>query len=278
MERKVISTERFPKLSYTVSGKGYPVILLHGFPLDGKIWDNVVTRISKEYCVIVPDIPGCGSSHFAGEVLSIEDMAKSIKLIADHEKLDKIILAGHSMGGYAALAFAALFPGKLLGIGLVHSFATADSEEKKDQRLKSIELFKKGGREPFIRQMIPTLFSAASRTELTEAIRSITERALLTENKSLIAFYNAMINRPDRTSNLKDSTVPVLWIIGEDDNIAINKNLMQQTSLANVNFVYVYSHCGHMGMIEADEALSNDLMSFAEYCCWRDRTNYVEKG
>jgi pimeloyl-ACP methyl ester carboxylesterase len=82
----------------------------------------------------------------------------------------------------------------------------------------------------------------------------------------MIAFYNAMINRPDSTAILNNNNVPVLWIIGADDNIATTKNLMQQTSLANVNFVYIYNKCGHMSMIEAKEKLCGDLNGFAAYC------------
>jgi len=266
MGRKNISNSKFPQLSYTVSGKGVTLVLLHGFPLDGAIWDDSVQLLSEQYNVIVPDIPGCGASTFSGEELSIEDIAESVRLILEHEQIDKAIIAGHSMGGYAALAFAELFPDKILGLGLVHSFATPDNEEKKEHRRKSIELFRKGGKEPFIGQMIPVLFADESKIIHREAVNNIKSRALLTADTSLIAFYNAMINRPDRTSILKDNTLPVLWIIGSDDTIATTKNLMQQTSLSNVNFVYVYSNCGHMSMIEAKDRLCEDVGTFMSYC------------
>lgn len=266
MERKYISTTKFPKLSYTVHGKGDPIVLLHGFPLDGSLWDKVVPPLAKDYMLIVPDMPGSGDSTFAGEELSIEEMAEAAKLILDEEHIQSAIVTGHSMGGYVALAFAELYPRQLKGLGLIHSFAKADTEEKKEQRRKSIELFKKGGKEAFIRQMIPALFSPASKDRCSEDIKVLTESALLTDNKSLIAFYNAMINRPDRSATLRNSEGPVLWVIGADDTIASPENLMQQTSLANVNFVYTCNGCGHMSMIESPSELVSYISSFAVYC------------
>lgn len=259
-------TARYPKLSYSVFGSGKVIVLLHGFPLDGGIWDGVLPFLSKHYKVIVPDLPGCGQSTYGTDDLSIEDIAESAHLILSNEKVERAVLAGHSMGGYAALAFAGLYPNIICGLALIHSFASPDNEEKKEQRRKTIELFRKGGKEPFIRQMVPALFAENSKNKYKDVINRITTRALLTETKSLVAFYNAMIKRPDRTCILNNNKMPVLWCIGNEDNIATTKNLMQQTSLSYVNFVNVYKNCGHMGMIEAKDALSSDLVQFMTYC------------
>lgn len=266
MSTKTINTPKYPELYYRISGTGPAIVLLHGFPLDGSIWDEVVEGLSANYTVIVPDIPGAGKSSFTGTGLSIEDIAETVKLILDEEKIGTAIVAGHSMGGYAALAFAENYPDAIQGLGLIHSTATADNDEKKEQRRKSIALFEKGGKDAFIRQMIPTLFAEQNREHYSATIKELTEMALLTESKSMIAFYNAMINRPDRTSVLKGAKMPVLWAIGQDDGIIPYKNLMQQTSLANVNFVYTYEDCGHMGMIEVTEGLVDNIKSFAAYC------------
>lgn len=267
MNLKTIVTPKFPQLSYTVYGSGQAIILIHGFPLDGSIWHEVATEVAKKYMVIVPDLPGSGQSTFAGDTLSVEDMAESIQLILQAEGITKAIIAGHSMGGYAAMAFAELYPQSIAGLGMIHSTAAADTEEKKEQRRKSIALFnKEGGKDPFIRQMIPALFAESAKTALKEAINTVTELALLTESRSLTAFYNAMINRPDRKPILYNSKVPVMWAIGEDDSIIPAKNLTQQTSLSNVNFVHTYGNCGHMSMIEKPEDLIENFISFAAYC------------
>lgn len=266
MEKKNITTAKFPRLSYTIHGSGKPIVLLHGFPLDSSLWNKVVPGLAKDYMLIVPDLPGSGDSTFEGEDLSVEDMATAVQLILDEEQVQSAVIAGHSMGGYVALAFAELFPSYLEGLALIHSTAKADTNEKKEQRRKSIELFKKGGKEPFIRQMIPALFSPESKERCADEIKALTGRALLTENKSLVAFYNAMINRPERTSILKNSEGPVLWGIGADDSVITPENIIQQTSLANVNFVYTCNGVGHMSMIESPDELISYMSLFLAYC------------
>lgn len=266
MQTKTISTAKFPELYYRLSGTGNAIVLLHGFPLDGTIWDNVVTKLSRDYTLIVPDLPGAGQSAFRGTELSIDDMAESVKAILESEGIKNAVVAGHSMGGYAAIAFAELYPEMIAGLGMIHSTATADTEEKKEQRRKSIALFEKGGKDAFIKQMIPTLFAEQNREKFNEEINSLTEQALLTESKSMVAFYNAMINRADRTNSLKTATMPILWVIGENDGIIPPKNLIQQTSQANVNFVHTHRDCGHMSMVEVPGDLVDNIKSFADYC------------
>lgn len=263
-ENKVISTSQFPEISYTVYGDGPPVILLHGFPLNRTIWEDVASDLADRFKVITPDLPGAGDSPFLTERLSVEDMAEFVHAIIAHEGLEKVIIAGHSMGGYVAIAYADKYPGNLAGLGMIHSTARADSKEKKEQRMKAIELFRKGGEKHFIHQMVPPLFGNGKGYD-TEINRLIST-SLLTSSKSLISFYNAMMDRRERSSILHKLTMPVLWVLGEDDKVLPIKDLTQQTSLANVNYVYVYSDCGHMSMIEAPLNLKNDLADFAVYC------------
>ena len=266
MKNVTFQTDKFPAISYSIYGTGNPIVLLHGFPFDRSLWSDVVDDLSKNHQVIVPDLPGCGESSFIGEDLTVEDMAEFVCEILTHEKIERAVIAGHSMGGYAAVAFAELYPENLAGIAFVHSFATGDDDEKKILRRKSIELFKKGGGQLFVKQMIPTLFSKSSLTAKNNAINELTNRAILTDRNSLVAFYNAMINRADRTAILYNSEVPVMWIYGEDDQIACYKKIIQQSSLSNVNFVYMYNSCGHMSMIEMPDKLADHLYTFANYC------------
>lgn len=266
MKDVVFSTDKFRQVAYSVIGEGDPIVLLHGFPFDRYLWYELAEQLSGEFTLIIPDLPSSGKSTYTGETLTMEDMADFVKLILEHENCGPAIVAGHSMGGYVALAFASLYPELLRGLCLVHSLATADSEEKKQQRRRSIELFRKGGGALFVRQMVSGLFAEHNSKPLETAINSITERAVQTDPFSLERFYNAMIMRADRQNNLIASNIPVFWAIGENDVIAPPQKIMQQTSLANLNFVYVYSKCGHMGMVEATDALAHDMAAFARYC------------
>lgn len=119
------------KVAFSDTGKGRVVVLLHGFLGSHEIWEQTISNLSKSYRVIAIDLPGHGSTDNFGYVHTMELIAKCIKAVLDKCKVKRYVLIGHSMGGYAALAFADLFPDNISGICLYHSSAYADSEEKK---------------------------------------------------------------------------------------------------------------------------------------------------
>lgn len=246
------------------TGKG--IVLIHGFPEDGSLWDNIIPLLSPLFRVIIPDVPGSGKSRLNKTDVSIEELADSINIIIEAERFEEIIIAGHSMGGYIALAFADKYPEKLKGLSLVHSTAIADNEEKKETRRKSIDIIQKGGKEYFVKGMIPNLFSQCFRDAHPDIIQQQISRGLKLESKSMVAFYNAMINRPDRVNTLTDAIFPVQWIIGREDKVVPLDSALQQSFKSDVNFVSLYNDSGHMSMLEAPSRLAEDLNNFIEYC------------
>jgi pimeloyl-ACP methyl ester carboxylesterase len=260
-----IHTERFPNLCYRKAGKGPVLMLVHGFPENGDLWRKVMPVLAESFTIIAPDLPGAGDSTFAGE-LSIEDMADSLNLILENEKVEKAVVAGHSMGGYTAFAFAERYKHKLAGLSLVHSIASADTDEKKETRRKSIALIEKGGKDVFIRQMTPNLFSKKFREEHSDVIENQIKRGLQLPAESIIAFYKAMINRPERVSILSSTDHPVQWVIGKEDTIAPPDKVAEQSKLSDISFVSVYADSSHMSMLEEDKKLAEDLKNFTSYC------------
>lgn len=115
---------------YRDKGKGDVVVLLHGFGETGDVWDQQAAVLASHFRVLIPDLPGSGRSGIT-EDMSMEGLADVLFHLLNHENISRCILIGHSMGGYAALAFAALHARFLAGLGLFHSTAYADSEEKK---------------------------------------------------------------------------------------------------------------------------------------------------
>ncbi len=156
-----------------------------------------------------------------------------------------------------------------MGLLLVHSTALADDAAKKEKRAKSIALLRKGGHDEFIRGMIPGLFEESfSKTHLQE-VQRLKEEGMKLSAESMIAFYAAMMDRPDRTNILSQISFPAGWIIGADDNTIPWHNTLQQTSAPRVSFVRLYDRCGHMSMMEHPDRLRDDLLSFSDYCTQR---------
>lgn len=265
--QQTIQTTLFPSLSYRKSGQGPVLVLIHGFPSDSSIWGHILPSLSDKFTVIMPDLPGSGTTSYSGNKLTMEEMAESVKLILDREKIDKAVVAGHSMGGYTAIAFAELYPQLLKGLSFIHSVASADNEEKKDTRRKSIKLLEKeNGKDAFVKEMIPKLFSKRFKEEHPEVLQQQVENGLKMSAEAMISFYNAMIMRPDRTEVLKQVHFPVQFIVGKEDNVVPVAASLQQSTLAGVNFVSVYPDTAHMAMLENPDDLIKDLADFTGYC------------
>jgi len=93
-------------LAYDRRGQGAPLILIHGFPLDHSIWDEVTSLLAPTFELILPDLRGFGESVSPAPVWTITDLAADVASLLDHLGIESAFLAGHSMGGYVALAFA----------------------------------------------------------------------------------------------------------------------------------------------------------------------------
>lgn len=260
------STTDFPTISYRKSGTGPAVLLLHGFPANGSLWTRVAAELAKHFTVLTPDIPGTGTSQLGKTAVSIEDLAAIVPAILDDAGVTTCVLAGHSMGGYVALAAWARFPERIAGISLVHSTAAADDDAKKEKRAKSIAVIDNGGRDQFIKGMIPGLFAPEVKDTHPDLIEHWTTEGLKLPAATLTAFYRAMMERPSRVAALKEAAIPVQFIVGEKDSTIPWESVADQTALPNVSFIERYPATGHMGMIEQPEKLAADLQKFINYC------------
>ena len=227
-----------------------PVILIHGFAEDGAIWDSQVANLKNTHRLIIPDLPGGGrSSPLPGDT-SMEALAGAIKAVLEAEQIEDCIMIGHSMGGYVTLAFAELYPGMLKAFGLFHSTAYPDSEEKKAVRRKGMDFIHKNGAAAFIKQSTPNLFSATSRNEHPEWVTNLIDRYAGLDPDALISYYDAMIQRPDRTHVLQQFPRPVLFIMGEQDSAVPLITSLQQSHMPAVSYIHILENTGHMGMME----------------------------
>jgi pimeloyl-ACP methyl ester carboxylesterase len=246
-------------ISYRVVGSGSPVILVHGFGETGDVWHHQVDFLQHKCKLIVPDLPGSGESEMIPD-MSMEGMAAAIKAILDIEVIDQpVIMIGHSMGGYIALAFAEKYPLSLSGLGLFHSTAFADSEEKKAVRRKGIAFIRENGAFEFLKTATPNLFSPISKTENQPLINSFLQSLNNFSAQSLVSYYEAMMARPDRTHVLTNSKIPVLFIMGKYDTAVPMDDTLKLCSLPEKAYIHSLSNSGHMGMLEEAD-LSNEML------------------
>ncbi|RQO31629.1 hypothetical protein DBR32_06660 [Taibaiella sp. KBW10] len=254
-------------LHYTIQGAGHPIVLVHGFPNDGSNWDTITASLSESYQLLIPDLPGAGKSPFVRD-LTLAKMAKALIEVLDKEHIEQAIFAGHSMGGYTIMELVTLFPERVKAISLVHSLASADTEEKKEARRKSIKLLQSSdiGKRTFVKAMAENLFSASFKEAHPEAIETIFNNGMQLSADALAAFYHAIMIRSDKTEWLQQNKrIPIQWIIGNEDNATPMAEALSQCHLSAVNEVAIYKPCGHMSMMELPDRLAKDLRYFADY-------------
>ncbi len=262
MQQKMLEGNH--SLSYFITGNGTrSIILIHGFGEDSRIWKQQIDFLENDFRIYIPDLPGTGQSDIGANELSVESMAEVIKQMMDAEKIDQCIMLGHSMGGYVTLAFAELYPEHLLAFGLIHSTAYADNEEKKAARQKSITFIKEHSAAEFMKTTIPNLFSQSFNTEHKDQVDELIEQGNQFTAEPLIAYYTAMINRPNRSHILQKTTVPVLFFIGSEDKAVSPADALAQTALPSVCMAKLVPGIAHMGMLEATTELN---LTIGEFC------------
>lgn len=268
-----IFTYQTSEIFYRTVGKGKPVLLIHGFAEDGEVWKNQIEFLKQHCYLIIPDLPGSGKSEMIND-MSIEGMSEMIKALLEFELKFPLILSraegqgaegvliGHSMGGYISLAIAEKYPQMLSSIALVHSSAFADSEEKKANRLKSVEFIKKNGAFEFLKAVITDLFSETYAASNPEIIDTQIEKSKAFADEAIIAYYQAMINRPDRTAVLKNFGKPIMFIIGQHDKAVPFEQSMQQCYEPDLSHIHILRNTAHMGMFEEADKVNKAILQF----------------
>lgn len=254
--------------AYWAEGEGKAVLLIHGFGEDHSVWEHQTAFLRNHYQVIVPELPGTGRSPLT-DPLSMESMADFIYAILVVENISQLTIIGHSMGGYVALAFAEKYPHLLEGLGLYSSTARPDNEEKKEGRKKSIRMIRQYGLEPFCRQTLPNMFAAVFRSQQAARVDNYIQQALNSGSpESYIAYYEAMIARPDRTEVLKNIKVPVLFVIGKEDPAVPMDNSLPQVTMPAIASVHIFDQVGHIGLLEVYEEsnlLLHHFIAFSQH-------------
>ncbi|MDP4210786.1 MAG: alpha/beta hydrolase [Bacteroidota bacterium] len=249
-------------INFTDKGRGKTVVLLHGYLESLEIWNGFADELSRTFRVIAIDLPGHGLSGVVASIHAMDLLAEAVDAVLRHLDIDKAFIIGHSMGGYVALAYLANYKRKVSGLCLFHSTPFADTAEKKSSRDREINIVKRGHAEKLFPLSIPNGFA----NENLEKLKDETERAIAiarqTPPEGIVAMLEGMKARPDRQILIKETSTPVLFILGEKDN-HISFDLMYSVAQrSSIGEVLPLKNSGHMGFIEEPQICLETLKSF----------------
>ena len=253
------------KISFSDTGKGRAIVLLHGFLGSHRVWESTRENLSKSYRVIAIDLPGHGATPCIGYAHSMDLMAKSVKAVVDELKLKKYVMVGHSMGGYVSLAFADLFPDNLKGLCLYNSTAYADNNEKKSDRLKAIQLVKTS-KILYTKSTIRSLFATKNLKYLKEEVSFASAIAKQTSRRGIVSALHGMRDRQSRDMILGMVHYPIMMVIGEQDTMLPVAGLLEQAQAIKNKTILYLEHDGHFGFLESPKQSHKALRAFFRKC------------
>ena len=229
----------------------------------------MIPGLEKIATILAFDLPGFGDAAKLRVPSSIEEIGKIIWNVCVEVGFERPVLVGHSLGGYVALAMAALHPEELSGMTLFHSTIFADTPEKKMNREKVVRAVKEYGAEPFLKTFSPGLFA---NPESGEA-KWFSAMASTTPGSSIMAYAGLMKERVDRINLWQKISIPLLVIAGRKDTITDVPSSEKTIGLNPSAQLQILENSAHMGMLEEPEkslAILNDFLS----CCATGKANH----
>ncbi|MFD5249883.1 alpha/beta fold hydrolase [Amycolatopsis sp. NPDC058340] len=195
-----------------------PLVLLHAFPVDARMWDAVRAPLSERLRLITPDQRGLGRSPLpeTDREPDLDDAARDVVALLDRLGLDKVVLGGCSMGGYLTMAVLRLAPERVGGLVFIDTKATADTPEAAQARHDVAARVEAEGAGWMPEAVTPGLLTEKTRPEVAERLREL----ITTQPPSGIAWAaRAMAARPDSLETLRSADVPALVVVGEEDGL-----------------------------------------------------------
>ncbi|APU67951.1 MAG: alpha/beta hydrolase [Christiangramia sp.] len=247
---------RNKNVHYTSAGKGNPLVLLHGFLEDSRIWDELVNDLQKSRQVICIDLPGHGKTDGFAEIHEMSLMAEVVKAVTDHVGIGGFSIAGHSMGGYVSLEFLRKFPKMLKAVVLINSTPAEDSVEKKAIRDKSVRLVGRN-KKAFVSMAISNLYTDESRKLFAAEIDSLKKRAGQLSAKNIQAALKGMKIRTNYVMELQSFDKQKLFIASEDDPILDINGLKLLAEECRADFVPLKR--GHNSYMEDRDNLTKTM-------------------
>jgi pimeloyl-ACP methyl ester carboxylesterase len=235
-------------IHYQIVGNGKPLILIHGYFTDSRIWKNLVSLLESDFQLILVDLPGHGKSNTIQNINSMDFLAEIIYKLCLLLGVKYVRIAGHSMGGYVALAFADKYPEMLEGLFLINSHPFADNMAKTLARNREADIIESGKKHLLLMSFADKNFCLENQQDLKPEIDVVNKISYDQPVSGMLADLAGMMTRPDRNDVINNTRYPVYFIVGEnDDKIPLKK--IESIGGKNIN-IFRLSNCGHFCMIE----------------------------
>jgi pimeloyl-ACP methyl ester carboxylesterase len=249
-------------MSYTERGSGDPVVLLHAFPLNSKMWEPQTKILSESHRIITPDYPGFGRSAYSEFEPNVSHYAEGVLELLDELELERVVLGGLSMGGYVAFACLRLFPERVSALILANTRPDPDSEEVRENRENMARRVEREGVEVLAEMQMERLLSSNTLENDRSVVSEVESLMLESSPEGVISALGAMRDRPDSTPLLAEIEIPTLVIGGEEDAISSPEVMGDMAAKIPDSEHHTIPGAGHLSNLEAPEEFNGLLKNF----------------
>jgi 3-oxoadipate enol-lactonase len=252
---------------YLEAGAGWPVILLHGFPLNADMWRPQLEQVPDGWRMIAPDLRGFGPASevpAGAAALTMDDFADDVGAFLDTLEIAEAVIGGLSMGGYVTFALARRAPERFTGMILADTKPQADTPEGREGRRKMIELVHARGATAVADQMLPKLVGSTSQETRPHVAARVREMIESTPVEAIVGAIEAMLSRPDSTPDLSTISWQTLVIVGAEDVITPLADAEAIQSGIPRSRLVVLPAAGHMSNLETPDTFSRALVDFLQ--------------
>lgn len=258
----VLANSADNNISYTDTGAGKPVILIHPFPTDQNIWQPQRDGLKSHFRVITLDLLGFGkAAPVDGKAITMTEYADEVRQLLDQLHIDKAVIGGESMGGYIALAFLEKYPERVSGLILSDTQSISDTDETKAKREASAVDVLTNGTTGLIKDFLPKALSAAASDTTRAYLKSIFD----TQSSPAVASgLRGMALRKDLSQVLAESNLPMLIITGTEDVVISPAQSEVMHRLARNSKLVKIANAGHLTSLEKPDEWNKLVIEYFE--------------
>ena len=252
---------------YLEAGAGWPVILLHAFPLNADMWRPQLEQVPDGWWMIAPDLRGFGPAAeipSGGRPPTMDDFADDVDELMDALEISEAAVGGLSLGGYVTFALCRRAPSRFNAMILADTRPQADTPEGREARRKMIELVHARGASAVADEMLPKLLGSTTRNTRPQLVATVRQMIESASVDAIAGAIDAMLGRPDSTGDLPAIAWPTLVIVGAEDGITpLADAEAMQVGIARSRLVLL-PEAGHLSNLETPDAFSRAVADFLQ--------------
>jgi pimeloyl-ACP methyl ester carboxylesterase len=239
-------------------GKGFPLILIHGFLGSSKMWEPQINFFKNHFRVITPDLPGFGKSNKAKSHNSIQSIANLLMDCLEEKKIDKFYLLGHSMGGMIVQEMAKKYGNKIVKLICYSTGPRGEMPGRFESVDQSRENLKKKGLEITVKNIAKTWFVRKENAKYFDiCIEAGKQTSTKAADDALIAFKNW--NGVDTLKNIKNETL-IVW--GDQDKSYNLEQIKTLEKSIKKSKLVIFKNCAHNVHLEQPDQFNNTIKNF----------------